>query len=284
LFASYQVKASAASLDDATLKKIRDITSQRCLADLKEFDVAYYGQHPVTPLPGAAPNAAASPLDILTLFGPIGTLIDTILGIITPVAVDASTIIDEAKRQQAIINFLNDTNNQNALRDAGTALARAVSDYTFAKRLTLAGTYSEGLAVVNGTKIDLTKLEECSGDNASHIFDQPTNLAVNPAFMTCYHAAWAKYQDGVSSTLKAASEYDTLGDAGDTSTALASYEKITTPANFKAIVQQSSFANPDVFWQYVTQLVGFAGAVQTATSQANKTKIQQEIDAMVKGL
>lgn len=37
--------------------------------------------------------------------GPIGTLVGTIISIITPVAIDLSTAVDQTKRKQAVLDF-----------------------------------------------------------------------------------------------------------------------------------------------------------------------------------
>ena len=272
LFASYQIKAAALNPD--AIEKVRTQTKQRCQADIKEYAVAYYGQ-PLTPSFAGAPAAAIPSLSFL---GPLGMLIDTVIGIITPVVIDASMVVDEAKREAAIVSFLKNKNNQAALKNAGEALARAVSDFTFAKRLTLAGSFAEQVAVIGDVNVDLAKLDACS--DAAQILAISPNGGPSHAFRSCYRAIWAKYQDGVSSALKSASDYDAIADAGDTSTALTNFTKITS--NFDDIAQ-SNLNNPAEFWQYVSQLVNFAGAVSSAASPANRTKIQQEIDAMVKG-
>jgi hypothetical protein len=58
-------------------------------------------------------------------------------------------------------DFLSAPENQSAFRSAGSNLARAVSDYTFAKRLTLAGTFVEQLAVLWSIRVDLAKVDAC---------------------------------------------------------------------------------------------------------------------------
>jgi hypothetical protein len=282
LFASYQVKATDASLQATAIDKVRARTLQRCQGDLKEFDKAYYGIQIKAPEPGPVAAEAAAPaagLPSLSFLGPIGVLVDTVLGIVTPVIIDGATIIDEAKREKAVSDFLSDPKNQTALRTAGTQLARAVSDYTFAKRMSLAGSFAEQTVLVSNIKVELAKIDACN-DPEHKVYVRSASGAPSAIFISCYRAVWAQFQDGVNSAIKTGGDYDLIADAGDTSAALISYEKITE--DFGAIAQ-NSITNPAVFWQYVTQLVNFAGAVSTALSQDNRTKLEKAIDAMVKG-
>jgi hypothetical protein len=99
-------------------------------------------------------------------------------------------------------------------------------------------------------------------------------------FRTCHRAVWEKLQKTVASALKTASDYDLIADAGDTSTALVNYDKITSDFS---VITASEITNPEVFWQFVSQLVSFAGTVASASSIDNRTKIQNAIDALVKG-
>lgn len=281
LFASYQIKATNASLQQTTMEKLRARSLQRCQGDLKEFDRAYYGVDVKPPGPlaaGEAPTPAAG-LPSLSFLGPIGVLVDTVLGILTPVVIDAATIVDEAKREKAIADFLADPKNQSAIRSAGTELARAVSDYTFAKRMALAGSFAERMAVLSSATVDLTKIDACS-DPENKIFVRSASGGPSSIFMACYFAVWSQFQDTVGSAIKAASDYDLIADAGDTSAALISFEQITS--DFGAIAT-NSITNPAVFWQYVTQLINFAGAVSTASSQDSRAKLEKAIDALVKG-
>jgi hypothetical protein len=279
LFASYEIKVADAALAQAQLSNIRTVTENRCEYDLKDFDRAYYGDE--IKEPGLAATAApASGLPSLSFLGPMGAAIDTVLGILSPIIIDAATIVDEGKRERAIIDFLSVPENQAAIRSAGNNLARAVSDYTFAKRLTLAGTFVEQLAILRTTKVDLTKLGGCNAPTQV-IFTRAKSGAPSSSFMTCYHAVWGQFQSGVNSAISIASNYDLVADAGDTNSALESFNKITS--DFSAI-SQNSITNPTAFWQYVTQLVTFAGAVNTAFSQDNRNKLQHSVDTLVRGL
>lgn len=280
LFASYQVKASNATLQPGAIDKIRARTLQRCQGDLKEFDRAYYGAEIVAQSAASdlVQPAAASGVPSLSFLGPIGVLIDTLLGIITPVAIEAATIVDEGKREQAIKDFLSDPKNQTAIRNAGIELAQAVSDYTFARRMTLAGSFAEQVAVLSAAKIDIGKIDACA-DPDKKVFDRSETGGPSAIFLRCHHAVWKEVQEQIGAALKTASDYDVIADAGDTSAGLNSFREIT--ADFGAIIANP--AKADEFWQHVTQLVSFAGSVATAVSQENRDKIRKAIDALVNG-
>jgi hypothetical protein len=92
----------------------------------------------------------------------------------------------------------------------------------------------------------------------------------------CYGAVWSQYSKLVDDTLKTASSYDQLADAGDTNTALASYIKIFN--NYNAVVQWS--AGSDDLWTSVNQLITFGGAIANATSDSNITAIRKALGAL----
>ncbi|MCP3395310.1 hypothetical protein NLM27_42005 [Bradyrhizobium sp. CCGB12] len=280
LFASYQIKASNATLQPGAIDKIRARTLQRCQGDLKEFDRAYYGAEIAAQAAASdlVQPAAASGIPSLSFLGPIGVLIDTLLGIITPVAIEAATIVDESKREQAIKDFLAEPKNQTAIRNTGIELAKAASDYTFARRMALAGSFAEQLAVISAVKIDIGKVDACA-DPDKKVFSRSETGGPSTIFLRCHHAVWKEVQEQIGAALKTASDYDVIADAGDTSAGLNSFREIT--ADFGAII--ASPAKADEFWQHVTQLVSFAGSVATAVSQENREKIRKAIDALVKG-
>lgn len=280
LLASYSVNAADASLLShdgiATLQKRSDA---RCGNDIVAFDVAYYGtkvEEKLSSAPSAAVPLEAAP--ILSVFGPIGTLIDTVLGIVSPVIVELSNLVDEVKREAAIKKFLSDSDNQSALKSSGHALAQAVSDYSLAKRQKLAGSFVELMQVVRTTPINLSKIDACH--DLSRKFERAApNGPPSSAFMSCWRAVWNEIEPIVTSTLKVSSDYDQLADAGDTATALKAYDTITQDLN---AIRDNAVTNPNLFWSYVTQLVSFANTVNTAFSSDNRDKLHKAIEALTK--
>jgi hypothetical protein len=293
LFTNYNFQVAPVTVTTGN----RDAVAYSCNKDMSEFASAYYGTKIeagatiASAIAGAAP-AAGGTLPDLSIFGPIGVFIQTALGIVTPVVEDIATFESAQARQQAIIKFLSDPKNEAAMRAAGTNLAQAISDYTFAKRMSLAGTFAEQVAVIKAAApIDVTKVAACTlkpdpsappGSPAPKLADVmlPAAMSTAPSnqFMICYRAVWALAQDGISSVLTAAANYDALADPGDTATLLTEFNK--QAANDFAQVKkpppdQSSLA-------YVLAVVSFASDVATAISPANRTKLEQSITAMVK--
>jgi hypothetical protein len=78
--------------------------------------------------------------------------------------------------------------------------------------------------------------------------------------------------------LKTAAAYDLLADAGDTSTQLNGYKALTN--DFSKIVDDSGQID---FWDTVSKMLTFAGAIETAVSEDSAKKLQQSLDAVSKG-
>jgi hypothetical protein len=281
LFAKYSIDGTTKSLDPATLKSLGDRTKARCEKDIKGFDLAYYGiEIKAASAPASLPSAEAPvpPASALSLLGPLGALIDTFLNIINPVAIGAATLVDEAKREDAISKFFGDPKNQQNLRDIGEKLGKAASDFNWDKRLQLAASYVESVREIQSSKFDLSKFEECKELNSTNLGRTPSG-APSAAFMRCWRKVWSQLDSTVASTLKAANDYDLLADAGDTDTALIAFRNVTRDLN---AIRTNAVSDPDVLWMFVTQVVIFATTVQTAFSPDNRDKLHKAIDALVK--
>src|SRR5262249_55706478 len=152
LFASYQVQVSAQPTVEDT---VREQTRRSCEADLQQFDAVYYGA--VIPEPPdinrAASVTTALAIPDLSFLGPVGTLANTIVSIIQPVLQDFANIAADLQKRQAIKAYLSQETNQNNLKGAGRGLARTMSDYLFAKRLMLAGTFAEQIALIGSDPV-----------------------------------------------------------------------------------------------------------------------------------
>jgi hypothetical protein len=293
LFKNYSFKVPPVTV----AAKDRGAVLFSCNTDLNEFASAYYGMkiQPPQPAPAEAPvpvaAAAAGSLPDLSFLGPIGVLVQTALGIITPLVIDFANLESAQAFQNAILVFLNDPKNQDALVRSGTNLTQAISDYTFAKRMGLAGTYSEQMAVLkNSAAIDIAKIGVCNpplnaaspGAPAPKLADVMLPAAKGGAptdqFMLCYRAVWGTMQEGISSALTTAANYDALADSGDTATLLGQFNKLT--ANGFQTVTQPTNDDPLAL---VLAVVGFASDVATAVSPDNRAKLQKAIDGLVKG-
>jgi hypothetical protein len=278
LFASYAVKASNASLSPDTIGKLQNDVRTRCNNDIAGFDKAYYGTE--IKGPSAPTNAAPTPRDQELAFeflGPIGALIDTVIGTITPIAIEAATLVDEVKREQAVQAFLSDPKNRSALKDAGGKLAATISQFAWEKRLRLAASVTEGVKGLRSTEINLGALSECKKLGPGR-FDRSESGAPSSQFMLCSKAAWEQIEKPISELLKTAEDYDQLADAGNTDTAKKAFEQITGDLT---AISENAVTDPTLFWQYVTQLVGFANTIQKSFSQESRDKVHKAIDLMV---
>ena len=297
LFTNYNFQVAPVTVSDAN----RDAVEFPCNKDMSEFASAYYGtkilppeqQVAEAPLGGGAPTTSPGiSLPDLSVFGPIGVFIQTALGIITPVVEDVATFESAQARQQAIIKFLSDPKNEAALETAGTNLAQAISDYTFTKRMSMAGTFTEQVAVIKeAPPIDLAKFAPCTVKAdpsaapgtplptlASVMLPPDKSTAPNDLFMLCYRAVWTAMQDQISSALTTAASYDTLADPGDTATLLTHFKQQAK----NDFAQVKTPPADQTSLQYILAVVSFAGDVATAVSPANRSKLEQEITAMVK--
>jgi len=277
--AAAPVSPGSLSVSDAN----RNSVEKSCEQDLTEFEEAYYGQSiPAVVVPGplAAPAASPAPLTIpdLSVFGPIGAAISTAISIITPViegfaAIEASS--EAATKVKSILQ-----NDQQALTAGGLGLGRTVSDYLFAKRLSLAGQFAEQMAVIQNDSIDLTSKEVQAACQTPAMYQREKGL-LNGAFMRCYSLIWTHFEKEITTALQTAQAYDQVADAGDTSTALDKFKSMTSASSYAKIVA-NGFSQTDNFWQQVTQIVAFAGAVVTATSPANVKKLEQAFQTAAK--
>jgi hypothetical protein len=294
LFTNYNFQVGAVTVSNAN----RDSVEYPCNKDMSEFATAYYGTTIVAPLQvaeapfgGAAPATSAGiSLPDLSIFGPIGAFIQTALGIITPVVEDIATFESAQARQEAIIKFLSDPKNEAAMNAAGMNLAQAISDYTFTKRLSLAGTFTEQVAAIKAASIDPTKIASCnpplppaaSGASpptlTSVMLPANRSTAPNDLFMLCYRAVWTTMQDQISSALTTAASYDALADPGDTATLLTQFRKQAADS----FAQIKTPPADQTSLQYILAVVSFASDVATAVSPTNRSKLEQAITAMVK--
>lgn len=263
-----------------------------CEQDLDEFEASYFGRSipvfiPKAPFaaPAGAPAPAASTVPIkipdLSFLGPIGVAINTAIAIITPVVEGFAAIKAGSDAENNVKEILND--NRKVLTTAGSALGRTESDYLFAKRLSLAGQFAEQIALIEGDSIDLTSVDvqKACPRPAMYTRGSEGKGPLNGAFIRCYNLIWTHFEKGISAALQTAQAYDLLADAGNTSTALTKFNNMTTDENYPKIVANSLSQNSG-FWQDVTEMVTFAGAVATAAAPANVKKLEQAFQAAAK--
>jgi hypothetical protein len=283
LFTSYQVKAPVGGVQPKEIATARGAVLKSSNADLGEYDAAYYGYKiqlaPPTPAAAAASAAITSGLPSLSFLGPWGAAFDTITNIFAPVVVGLSNIVANYQQQAAIQQYL--AAEKQELKGQGDALGRTESDFLFAERLSLAGTFAEQIAVIKSVTIDLTKIDECKApltDLEKRSADEAGVFMPSAAFRLCYRAVWSKFQSAVDDALKTATAYDQIADAGDTSTALNAYANLT--GRHYDTILNSQITNATDFWKSVNDLITFAGAVSNATSGKNLEDLKKAVDSL----
>lgn len=265
--------------DEAGLEKQMQSILKLCKDDLAKFEIFYYG----TTI--KAPPAAVEEAMSFGAFGPAGSLVDTIIAIITPVVVEGAKMIDEQQRRAAVLEFLTAANIKK-IQDAGQNLSDRVSDAVSAKRRILAGAYSENLALLRSKTINLAKVEGCANLIALSQKDgHRASGAPNDEFVSCWAAVRNTVAPLMSSVLKSASEYDDFADAGDGANAKKSFELMSKSLN--AIANKDQTLSPSELrslWKWAVELVAFAQKVTEAVSPENRKKLDDAIDKLVKSL
>ena len=264
-------------VDPASVKALEASVLANCTADLIGYAKDYYGvDMPVAPQPAAAPMAAAAVatgVDTFAFLGPVGTLIDTFLSILQPILIDASKIVDQARRQEAIQTAL--AQNQDKIKTTGEQLATAVDNYAVATRHGLAGLFVEQLVTIREISVDLSSVADCK--KIAPTSRLPSG-APDAAFIGCWSAAWAKLKPQVDTLNTIGDNYDSLADAGDVSasklfaTILANYTKIK---NGQAPVTYN-------FLNEMTEFIAFANDIANAASKSNVAALKAAATAATK--
>jgi hypothetical protein len=255
--------------DKTALDRASNSIESACEDDFKHIDVAYY----------AAPEEKKTGDHSLAAFGAVGSLIDTIVGIITPVVVEGAKIIDEQRRRSVVLSYLQTPGVSTQISDSARELAAGVKQSIDAKRQSLAGTFNENLVLLRSKTEDLSKIEACKSLLDGGSDKAKPNGAPNDAFVRCWEAAWAEIATQVANVIKSANDYDQLANAGDTSDVqknanaiLNSMDKITKPG---AKVDLTNL------WNITVELLAFADKVNTAASADNQKKLNDAIDKLV---
>ncbi|MFZ3350997.1 MAG: hypothetical protein WA268_09050 [Xanthobacteraceae bacterium] len=266
-------------VDAPTVQSMATATLASCKTDLSSYAQDYYGAAIRAPIASrAATPAAAGAVTAFAFLGPFGTLIDSFLSILQPVLIDASQLVDEARRQTAIVTALSDPDTERKITTTGKQLAGALSAYAAAARHTEAGLFVEQLTAIRETSIDLSAVPDCK--NLAPGTQLPSG-APNAAFVSCWHAAWAKLQPLVTNLMSIGDSYDNLADPSANpdpqklmGTILADYAKIKAGAT----------ANPDlaVFAGDVTEFITLANAIATAASTSNVAALKTPAAAAAK--
>jgi hypothetical protein len=255
-------------------------TLARCSNDIKSSQKSYYLASITAPVPVPTASNVDDDEFALAFFGPLNSLINAFVGIITPAVVEGAKLIDERERRAAIRRFLSDETNRNYIRQSGDTLATQVGLWIEAKRGKLTGSFLEKLAILRKTEVNLAKLDACKGFEAAR-FNTRASGAASDEFALCWRAAWGQLEASVTAFLKAADEYDPLLDAGDKNNAKTSFAELTEALS---AISENSVTNPEALWAIATRLVSIGEKIQAATSKESREKIHKAIDDLVKAL
>lgn len=260
--------ANKAQLEEA-LKAI----FKKCQSDVNSYSEIYYGKK-FEPEAGAAKSGD---LKILGLPGAIGSLIDAIVGIITPAVVEAAKIADEAKRRKAIQDYLTKPAVRAAIKEAGELLAVKVSEFVVAKRQRLTGAFMERLAALGDTKIDLTKSENCADLYRSKVAGRSSG-APKDSFILCWRAAWMQIETTAAAVVKAADDYDQMADVGAGSIKN-DFDQLVKTLD---AIPKDNFYSAQEFLKIVSRIAAFGEKVSVALSKESREKIHKAIDDLIK--
>ena len=214
-------------------------------------------------------------MDTFAFLGPVGTLIDTFLSIFQPVLINTSKLVDETRRRQAIMHALTDPATQAKIKTTGQLLAAAVDSYAAASRRSMAGSFVEQLVSIRKTPIDLGDVEECKQLSPQN---RSPSGAPNPAFISCWSAAWSKLKSPVDNLTSLGDSYDKLADVAGTNaksklgTILADFAKINAG--------QNDSASLSIFARDITDFINLANAVATAASPASIASLKAATQAV----
>jgi hypothetical protein len=271
---------SGYSITDTMSKVSEDTQKQQisdaCAADLKSYDKTYYGM-----AAGATPEMAlAAPADagggvglpFLNFMGPIGTLVNSFFSVLQPIAINAATIADQAKRERVIVKALSD--QQAKIGADSKQLAVEVDNFTTNQRLSLAGSFVEQLVAIREKPIDLSKFPDCKNLGTDVNRSRRASGAPNALFITCWRASWAQIEPEVTNLLKLGDGYDALADAGS-AIGTKQVEAILTD-----YTQLGKKKPGGAFWDEVTQFVTFANAVADVASKGNLSGLGKEISTI----
>jgi hypothetical protein len=272
MLANSSFKVSARSKGEAE-DKIKEQMDIICNGDLKEFDKAYYGTDIKFAGEVFQEEAADEALIPLTFLGPFGTLASAILAIIEPIFIDASTIIDEQKREAEIIKALND--DRPKIESYSKNLALALDKFASTQRRNLAGQFNETLVQIQSQAIDLSKEDSCHKmADAKRLPDGEPSMQ----FVKCWRTAWLQVQPMVTSLVKTGDDYDALADvgvqksSGQLDTILKAYQQISS----------GSYVPTDAFWDDITQFIGLVSAIKSAASASNLKNVENDLNAAKK--
>jgi hypothetical protein len=220
VFQNYSIGAPAGRNKQETAAAV----VQQCKDDFNNWPAAAYGRA-LHRAPAEEFVLPANPVDVLdTGLSSVATLYNAIVAILTPIIVTPAKEFDAQERTSAITNFF--VTYRTTLLNAAQSLATGGSRFAMARRLEALGRFSEKMALLRSTSIDLSKIDACKLALGSPLLrtsrnienGQPTGQPFyipNDNFVVCYAEAWKQISDPVNAVIVAADQYDKFADASD---------------------------------------------------------------------
>jgi hypothetical protein len=266
-------------VDDASVADRKEKALSACKADLSAYEADYYGtditvggREAGRSTANTQPSSGTS-VDTFAFLGPIGTAIDTFLSVLQPVLIQASQLVDEQRRLNAIAAALNDPATKQKIQTTGKELAQVVDNFATSSRHNFVGSFVEQLTLIREATVDLNNDSDCK-----HLMptDRLASGAPNAAFISCWSVAWTKLKPQVDNLTSIGDNYDTLADA-NTVSAQSLFDKIMDDfSRIKNGAPSVSFLND------TTQFIAFANAVANAASKSNIAALKSAVTAAEK--
>jgi hypothetical protein len=220
VFQSYSIGAPAGKNKQETAAAV----IRQCKEDFNKWPEVAYGRQ-LHKTPAEELVVPVNPIDALdTGLSSVATLYNAIVTMLTPIITAPAKEFDAHERSTAITDFFG--KYRTTILNAAQSLAVGGSSFASATRLEALGQFSEKMAILRGTSIDLSKTNACKIALVSPLLrtsqrlengqpSGPISYIPNDNFVVCYAEAWKQISDAVSAVLVAADQYDKLADASD---------------------------------------------------------------------
>ena len=273
VFQNYSISTPPATTRQESAAKVE----KQCADDVNAWPAFSYGR---TLGGGAASFAVIG--DITTGLNAVATLYNAIVAMLTPIIVTPAKEYDAQQRAAAITNFF--INYRTTLLNAAQTLADSGSALAKASRLEALGQYSEAMASLRSTSIDISNVAQCAKATQSPLLntiqsDNQSYYIPNDNFVICYAEAWKQIADQVKAVLTAADQYDKFADASDDGLQNA-VKQIRD--NIDHINDVGPSAELNAVLEGAGKLIAYGQTVSQALSQDNLKKAQTSINDLMK--
>ena len=267
----------------ATKSDAANSVKQACLSDIDNWPAAVYGK----PINDNKTLATTSAFLIGDDISAVLTLYQAIVSLVTPLVTTPATVLDAQRRATAITAFLK--SYKTTLLNDAQELASMATNSGNATRLQALGQFAEKMVAVRAVTIDLSRTPACQSGLQNPILrtDQVKDSKGNvtgtyyiptDAFVLCYSAAWQQMLDAVNAAVTAATQYDALADTSSDQL----QQAVTTIKNNLNKLNQPATVDISDLSNAAALLITYGTAVSQALSSANVTKVQTDLNNVLK--